>query len=226
MISVGSAPPPQQETARSSAFSDSISSSTPGSDSFSDKSLSAGSHDEHGSRDNYGQDLAASEEWADSLGKPSDALDGAVSRTYSSEEKKLSVAEDVADPDAAEDSDNADGALEKHHKKHKKHKKQKKHKKHHKKRHSMVYTINATAIWDSPRFAHRGLLLDSSRHFLPVSVIKVLPLCSHTSCSLLWKVGDCRSLIQSAAIHAHLTHEHTCAWDFAEERRWGLEGAD
>ncbi|EIE23444.1 putative beta-N-acetylhexosaminidase [Coccomyxa subellipsoidea C-169] len=32
--------------------------------------------------------------------------------------------------------------------------------------------INATAIFDQPRFAHRGLLIDSARHFLPLSVIK------------------------------------------------------
>lgn len=32
-------------------------------------------------------------------------------------------------------------------------------------------TINSTQISDFPRFAHRGILLDSSRHFLPIKVI-------------------------------------------------------
>ncbi|KAM3874025.1 beta-hexosaminidase subunit beta [Diretmus argenteus] len=32
-------------------------------------------------------------------------------------------------------------------------------------------TINSTSISDFPRFAHRGVLLDSSRHFLPTKVI-------------------------------------------------------
>ncbi|KAF3701833.1 Beta-hexosaminidase subunit beta [Channa argus] len=32
-------------------------------------------------------------------------------------------------------------------------------------------TINSTKIHDFPRFAHRGILLDSSRHFLPIKVI-------------------------------------------------------
>ena len=81
------------------------------------------------------------------------------------------------------------------HKKHKKHKKKHKKKKHHKKRKQgyAAYYLNATSIWDQPRFPHRGLLLDSARHFLPVSVIKVpmlLVLVASKHLQSVWKTLD------------------------------------
>lgn len=36
----------------------------------------------------------------------------------------------------------------------------------------LQFQINSTSVMDFPRFPHRGLMLDSSRHFLPKSVIK------------------------------------------------------
>ena len=36
----------------------------------------------------------------------------------------------------------------------------------------LQFQINSTLLMDFPRFAHRGLMLDSSRHFLPLKVLK------------------------------------------------------
>lgn len=41
------------------------------------------------------------------------------------------------------------------------------------KRHHRVMTLQETDIHDKPRFPHRGLLIDSARHFLSLQTIKV-----------------------------------------------------
>jgi hypothetical protein len=67
----------------------------------------------------------------------------------------------------------SDALLWRHHqgRRHRKHKKHRGHKGHHSDR--TLWLINATHVKDSPRFQHRGLLIDSGRHFLPVPIIKV-----------------------------------------------------
>jgi len=58
-----------------------------------------------------------------------------------------------------------------------------------------AFQMNVTRVVDGPRFAHRGLMLDSSRHFLPVNVIKdQLDLMAHNKLNVFhWHLTDDQS---------------------------------
>lgn len=69
----------------------------------------------------------------------------------------LQKAVDMLDPAAYD-------GVDRHHRRHHKHRRH---------RHRRLSVIKETAIYDTPRFRYRGLLIDSARHYLPVSIIKV-----------------------------------------------------
>uniref|UniRef100_A0A224YPH5 Beta-hexosaminidase n=1 Tax=Rhipicephalus zambeziensis TaxID=60191 RepID=A0A224YPH5_9ACAR len=54
------------------------------------------------------------------------------------------------------------------------------------------WVVNETVIYDEPRFPHRGLLIDSSRHFLPMeSIMDTLDAMSYNKMNVLhWHIVD------------------------------------
>ncbi|KAL4440050.1 hypothetical protein ABPG75_003051 [Micractinium tetrahymenae] len=80
-----------------------------------------------------------------------------------------------------------------------------------KKRHSTVLLIEETSIYDAPRFRYRGLLLDTARHFLPVSVIK-----THL---------DAMTMVKMNCLHWHITDDESFPWQLEEIPELSERGA-
>ncbi|XP_068211206.1 beta-hexosaminidase subunit beta-like [Palaemon carinicauda] len=73
--------------------------------------------------------------------------------------------------------------------------------------HQPTYRLNVTRIEDEPRFPHRGLLLDTARHFLPKDLmLKVLDSMSWNKLNVLhWHIVDDQSFPYESKIFPNLT---------------------
>ncbi|KAI8111493.1 hypothetical protein M9435_003993 [Picochlorum sp. BPE23] len=72
-----------------------------------------------------------------------------------------------------------------------------------------VIVLNETAIYDSPRFRHRGLMVDTARHFLPIHVLK-----THLDAMVMTKMN---------VLHWHMTDDES--FPFVSEEVPGLAEA-
>ena len=74
-----------------------------------------------------------------------------------------------------------------------------------------VLVLNETALYDSPRFRHRGVLIDTARHFLPLSIIK-----THMDAMVLAKMN---------VLHWHMTDDESWPYEVAALPELSEKGA-
>uniref|UniRef100_A0A8D0GK73 Beta-hexosaminidase n=1 Tax=Sphenodon punctatus TaxID=8508 RepID=A0A8D0GK73_SPHPU len=80
-----------------------------------------------------------------------------------------------------------------------------------------TYYVNETDIIDFPRFAHRGLLLDTSRHYLPVGAI-LETLGAYNPATHVYTTSDVKMVIEHARLRGIRviseldTPGHTLSW--------------
>uniref|UniRef100_A0A2K6ETD5 Beta-hexosaminidase subunit alpha n=1 Tax=Propithecus coquereli TaxID=379532 RepID=A0A2K6ETD5_PROCO len=91
-----------------------------------------------------------------------------------------------------------------------------------------TFFINKTEIEDFPRFPHRGLLLDTSRHYLPLSSI-LDTLGSYNPVTHIYTAQDVKEVIEYARLRGIRvlaefdTPGHTLSWGPGKNNVWDIQ---